>query len=270
MKNSLLIIVTLFCLTLQAQPDSILSRRITTQSYQIGLGGVSILDTYLTPERFTGTSLIGLSTIERQRIGSDCSTLMQHQLQMAQASDRAKHEAMLEATYNFFWGRYHGWHLMDGDLLLQGGATANATLGALYHTRSNANNPAQARLSLLLMPSAIATWRVPNLHGRLTVRYEIDIPLVGLMFSPNYGQSYYEMFALGDYDHNAVPVTTFSAPTFRQQLTVRYTLSSLTTLSLGYLGDYSQAQVNHLKQHVRSHHFMVGIVRRFQLINHRL
>lgn len=270
MKNSLLIIATLLCLTLQAQPDSLLSRRITTQSHQIGLGSVSILDTYLTPERFTGTSLTGLSTVERQRIGSDWSTLMQHQLQVAQASDRVGHEAMLEATYNFFWGRYHGWHLMDGALLLQGGATANAALGALYHTRGNANNPAQARLSLLLMPSAIATWHPANLKGRLSVRYEVDIPLVGLMFSPNYGQSYYEMFALGNYDHNVVPVTPFSSPTFRQQFTIRYTLSSLTTLSFGYLGDYSQAKVNHLKQHVRSHNFMVGITRRFQLISHRL
>lgn len=267
MKTRLtLLLCCSLALNAQAQRDTTDCHPTITQSIQLGVGGVSILDTYLTPERFSGTTLTALDIMERERPGSRWTTVMQNQLHVATGSDRAGHDSELEACYNLFWGRYHGWSLAHGDLKLQAGALANLGIGVIYNTRNNANNPAQARLSLSVMPSGIATYRLPVLRRRLAVRYEIDLPLAGLMFSPNYGQSYYEIFALGNFDHNIVPTTFVSAPTFRQQLTLHYDLSRKSTLSLGYLGDYQQAQVNHLKQHVRSHSLMVGIVTRFTKI----
>ncbi len=269
MKNRLVLVLFLSLPPmLHAQEQQFASPYVSTQSYQAGWGGASILDTYLTPERFSGSTITLLTIAERQRKGSSWSTIIQNQLHISTAKDRAGNESMLEGCYNLFWGRYYGWKLYDGNLHLQVGGLANLGLGFLYNMRSNANNPAQGRFSLSVMPSAIATWRLPFLRQRLSVRYEFEAPLVGLMFSPNFGQSYYEMFVLGNYDHNVVPTTFVSSPTFRQQLTVRYRLKPTLTLTLGYLGDYQQAKVNGLKQHVRTHSVMLGLVKRLSWVHY--
>jgi hypothetical protein len=227
----------------------------------VGVGQSKILDTYLTPEHFSGTGFTYLyikntaptDTLRRW------TTTIEHEVDFSKTKDRSGNFSNLEATYNLYLARYYNLQPIN-HLRLQVGGVANACLGGIYNMTTS-NNPAQARASINIMPSATAAYDFNIGSQSFSARYELNLPLIGIMFSPNYGQSYYEIFCQGNYDHNIVPTTFISAPTFRQIISVDWHFSPRMSLSLGYLGNYQQSKVNNLKSHIYAHRIMIGLTR---------
>ena len=240
------------------------AQKDVTRSTMLGVGSTRVLDTYLSAEHFSGPGLTFLSTVERQKHGRRWTTLMEHEVNLATVKDRARSLQELEGAYNFYWGKLYSWPLLDNKLTLQAGGLLNASLGFIYNT-GNSNNPAQARAHLNAMPTGVATYRFALWDKPFTVRYELALPLCGIMFSPNYGQSYYEIFNRGNYDHNVVPTTFVAAPEWRQLLTLDVRLWRSTSLCIGYLGNMQQAKVNSLRQHVYTHRLLIGLTKQFSI-----
>ena len=241
---------------------------VRTSTYQVGVGSTHILDTYLSQEHFSGTGLTYLYTTDRARTDRAWHTLMEHQANIAHVNDRPDQVDELQGDYTFFIGRLRRWSLLSSRLTLEAGGMAAVNLGFIYNTY-NSNNPAQARFSLNVMPTGAATWRFRLFGRNAAMRYEVQMPILGVMFSPNYGQSYYEIFNRGNYDHNIVPTTFVSSPTMRHQLMADINVGSKTTLRFGYLGDIQQSHVNDLKSHIYSHRFMLGFVKKFSVKHQR-
>lgn len=244
------------------------ANRYTMRSNMIGVGGVNRLETYLSPFEYKGTELRFMH--ESMRLTRMWRGNVSVQ-QFFEGNISFSHSPTRDARYlagDFEWRI--GWHynfVPAAGLRLLAGVQTGASAGGVYNSR-NGNNPAQAKLSADIAASAMAIYRL-NLMGRLfAVRWQMDVPLGGLMFSPAYGQSYYEIFSLGQRDHNVCPTWIGNAPTFRSLLTLDAPLGG-GTLRLGWRCDVRQSHVNHLKSHAWSNLFMIGYVKHFRLVKRR-
>ena len=164
-------------------PDTIRNNKIITNAQMIGIGAVNILDTYLSPEKYRGTELRYISHTLRERRDSRWSRLIVHQGNMSYSDNRSGNGGEIAGAYTFSYGVHYNWNFFDGSLNVKAGAQADVNVGFLYNTR-NSNNPAQARLSLNISPSAAATYRFRLWQHNYSLRYELSVPLIGMMFSP--------------------------------------------------------------------------------------
>lgn len=257
MNRLVLLLVFVFPVAINAQD------KIVTNSKMLGIGATRLLDTYLSPEHYSGTEVRFVDHTIRQKPSRKWVTEIMHQGYLSRSKPRSKDATQVGGMYTLSWGRLRQWQLFGGDIDLRVGGMGDLNFGFLYNTR-NSNNPAQARASITASPVAAAAWHFQLWKSQCHLNYELSVPLFGVMFSPNYGQSYYEIFSRGNYDHNAVVTTPFSAPSMRHLLTFDFTLWK-TIFRVGYLGDYQQYKVNSLKYHNYSHLFVLGFVRKFSV-----
>ena len=236
----------------------------TVRSRMFAIGPAKILDTYLSAEQYSGVELRYVSQSVKPIRNNSWLQIVTHQGSFSSVENRAENHSELGGIYQFQYAQHYILRFSDR-LRCEIGGAVGAHLGFLYNTY-NGNNPAQMQAALQLRPSAAANYVFPLFKRSSILRYEVSAPLVGLMFSPNYGQSYYEIFGRGNYDHNIVPTTIVSTPSLSHLLTLDFPISRRkpqNKLRIGYLGDYRQAEVNNLKFHHYSHLIVIGWTKGF-------
>lgn len=234
-----------------------------TRQTLVGVGHAGILDTYLSPEHYGGLELHFMSKVDRVYEGAHWWRQFTHHGSFATAKYRDDNGRELYGQYRFQYAWLRNLIRWE-NFILAVGPRAEGDIGFLYNTR-NGNNPAQATFHLDVAPMVYAELHFPLWQRPFALTYEVAVPALGLMFTPQYGQSYYEIFSRGNYDHNIQPIYPGNAPSMEQQLMLRFDLGR-TTFTIGYLGDYRQYKVNSLKYHHYTHALMVGVVRRFELL----
>lgn len=249
-----------FLANAQEKGDSLLPKTVRTdRTTAVAIGTTNRLDTYLSPQDYKGSTVRFLSNVLRSRRNL-WDMQFSHEGAVDVTHNKADNADALSGHYDFAFSMMKRWEMMDGAMTLRAGGMTNLYLGFAYNTKNVANNPAQGYASWSIGWAGSATYRVKVGRYTLPVTYEMRMPLVGMMFSPAYGQSYYELFYGGKYDDNIV-FTNVSTPSLRHQLSVDLPLWRKASLRLGYLGDVRQAKPNHLKQHEYSHSFVIGVTR---------
>lgn len=246
----------------EAPTDTPPPHRYTTHAVLFGAGRTNQFETYLSPVEYTGPQFSFLRETQRKTHWADGRVTTQGRLHgyLAYVENRAETSNELGGAVGYNVGWHYNWTPLPG-LRLMAGGLAGGEIGFLYNLR-NSNNPAQARALVEVAASVAACYRFRIRRQGFALRYQADLPVMGSMFSPNYGQSYYELFSQGHYDHNICFTHPGNAPSMRQLLTLDFPLGGF-TFRAGYLCDIRQSRVNGLRSHAYNHTFLIGYVKHF-------
>ena len=252
---------SMFLFPLSSFPQEADSTELNVTHATMFYGGVSSQqDTYLTPLRYTGYQLsmlhegLRMTSIWQGRVSGQSLV----QLNFTSSSSDSGKGSYLGGQVHYDYALHYNW-LLGERWRLMVGPQLGGSLGVLYNAR-NSNNPAQAIANVHLNASAAAIFRFPFCRREAALRLQTDFQLFGVMFSPNYGQSYYEIFTLGHPDHNVVATLPWSALRWRNQLTMDIPLRHA-SIRYGFFMDMQSSRVNSLIHSQFTGGFILGWVR---------
>ena len=262
-----LILIVLTCLPtrIQAQ-DSLQATRHVMRSVMIGAGHNNTFETYLSPLEYEGPEVrFAYETMRMTRLmDGNVSAQNLFQLHASYTENISQTNHTYGGLVNWNYALHYQFRPAKG-LKILFGPMIDLNAGVVYNRR-NSNNPAQAKAYGGLGASGMLIYRFRIKNYPLTVRWQANLPLLGVMFSPEFGESYYEIFSLGNGGRNVVFTSLHNNPSLRQLLTLDFPVGN-TVMRVGYVCDLQQAKVNNLKSHTYSHDFMIGVVRNLYLFH---
>lgn len=254
--------------TISAQNDSLHANRYITRATTFGLGYTNILDTYLSPQEYTGVEgRVARETIRMTNLFDGNVSLQNFfQSNISYTHNKTDNNNTFAGLVNWNYGLHYQFRINEHLKLLAGGLS-DFNGGFIYNLR-NSNNPASAKVYANIAASGMAIYRFKVKDYQMVARYQANIPVAGIMFSPNYGQSYYEIFTLGNSEGVIKFTTLKNQPSIRQLFSLDFPVFC-SKLRLSYMWDVQQSKVNQLKTHTNSHIFLVGFVKDLYLVKNK-
>lgn len=232
--------------------------RPVTGTYSIELGHRDVLATYLSPLHYKGKALGASGSWLKAMPFAPESAIMHFDTGFTFSSLlNPAHTATMIGLYgSFSWGMSWRCHLPNMFQITAGGAIGME--GGAYYLLRNGNNPVEAiaNLNLALRASVSRPIKI----GRLPIllRDEISVPTVGMFFSPEYGETYYEIY-LGN--HKGLIHAGWWGNNFRIDNLLTATLDfGRTAMTVGYRLDYNSQWACSLNTRIMTHSFVIGVV----------
>lgn len=239
------------------------AQRPVQMNISVGIGSVNLTETYLSPYKYVGV----------------CPAIMGERLRYFRGNDRLLGMQTLgvdfsQSTYGSEWGSNYGLRVdyaygvlynlyREGALSVSVGGSTSLLAGVLYNDR-NSNNPANAKAAVNLNLTALASYRLVLGSYPLTFRYTLSTPVVGAFFTPEYGQSYYEMFIIGNHSgmiHFASPHNQLA---IRNQLSVDLPVGN-GAIRVGFLNDAGRTLAHDLISYRMVNSIVLGYTVEFSI-----
>lgn len=221
------------------------------------LGGMQLLDSYLSPLEYRGMSLRFENNRKRFFSTENTNLSMQSRINVTigMARNPARSAMMNYLAFNYGWGMYY--HIRPvANLQILAGGIADLDLGGKMVAR-NVNNPANADLAGNINASCIIQYSIPTRKRNLLLQAMIQVPLLGVMFVPEQGASYYEMFSLGALRNTAHFTFFHNKYGINQSYSIEIPFSK-STLRLGFSSQFIKYTANNLVFKKLDYAFMIG------------
>lgn len=242
------------------QPDSLVAtlKRPVTGFYNIEIGNRKNLATYLSPFSYQGSNLAvsGLWTKSLPVNPEHLSMTFQGRANLGNLLNPARSAREYDIHGLFIWGMEWKKRL-PANFIVGAGGTVGAYGGMMYLPR-NGNNPVAAQFATGLGISGSAGWHTSFKGLPVLFTDRLDIPLIGGFFSPQYGETYYEIY-LGN--HSGLAHFGWPGNRFGIENLLSVTLDfGRTAMQLGYRISYQEEYVNNLITRSFTNSFVIGIV----------
>ena len=241
---------------------SFVPERVVVKCTSLGITYTNNLDTYLSGYNFTGKGIAMSHEKFRDARTGDYRWKYQTLLTANIGTASLHGNSQLSGFVNYNWSGYHPFAI-NARLQLLAGVQIQATAGALY-IPTNGNNLVSAKLRSAIAATAMAIYRIPAKAGNYILRCQADVSLAGVMFAPEFGQSYYEIFGLGHYDNTIKMSHPGNNPSLRTTLAADIPLQwgkRGCTVRLAYTADIFQSDINDIRTHLYNHMFTIGFVK---------
>jgi len=235
---------------------------LSNKAVSVGIGSQKVHDSYLSPLLYKGSEFTVMS--ERLKYFSlrsdNYSWYSELNFQLGLLDNPAQSATMIPFVLRYFWGtHYHIRPTQNVNILA--GAIVNMDLGGRF-LMQNQNNPYSLDANANLWISAMGYYHLHLWKRTFTFREHFAMPFAGLMFSPNYMQTYYEIFVLGATE-NTIRATSFgNRLAWRNKISVDVPVS-FCTFRLGFLAERTVTEVNLLETRNTNLSFLAGLVYNF-------
>lgn len=245
--------------------DPVETPRPVQSSWMAGVGASSLVDTYLSPIKYSGWSTwLGYERMQRLPLDNARWMLrLQADASLNRALNHVGNAVMWGIDGHSSCGLLRRW-TPSNNLTLAAGPAAAVEVGCLYNAR-NGNNPASAKGAVSLDASGLASWDFNLWRLPVTLTYSVDLPVSGAFFSPAYGELYYEIY-LGNHSGLVHPAWWGNRFKFNNMLSANLHLGA-TSLRLGYRLDYLDSKVNDINTRIVTHQLVVGVTTNWLSVN---
>lgn len=197
-KNLLFFLLCFISFSISAQNNEEQKYLLTSNTNLFRLSSIHLKDPYLSPLEYTGIGL-GYNNQKRRYLSKNNTNISMQSaenLLVGSALNPAGSATMIYLGMNYSWGLHYHYKQFNRLKILIGGLY-DIDLGFKFKTH-NVNNYLNVDLATNLNLSGVAMYDIIFFQRVLRFQLAVQSPVIGYMFVPKAGASYYEMLQLGN------------------------------------------------------------------------